>query len=192
MYDAFLVSLTGSPLALYANSTGGRSTLNTQGGYSTANQQRWCINPTNGYLFYNDGAAIYTTNDISFATVTYVGQDNINANWIYQSTPVKGWGGYWYKTADANANYYCTVYKSDNTDNPINWTVTGGQVYQGGIYSGHSSLFFDSATSTMYLTCLFSVGGSYPGPFWVTQSSTDGVTWSATSNYKMAMTKNFT
>lgn len=194
LYDAFLVNATGWPYALYANSTTGHSTLNTQGG-TTQGGQRWCIDPSSGYLYYNDGLTIYSTNDISFATVSYVGSDISGSyNWAYQSTPIKGPGGYWYKTADTTSGttYYCTVYISDNTNYPVNWTQVG-QVYTGYMYQGHPSLFWDSASNTLYLTCLFYVSGSYGGPFWFTQSSTNGgSTWNTTSNAKMAMTKNFT
>jgi hypothetical protein len=150
----FYAPLFNYPYVVALNATATTGYYFSWGGYS--NRQRWCVNPTTGYMYASANNAIYEVYDAGFSSYSVVGYDGYYGYPI-QSVPIKGPGNYWYK-AISSYNSSPQIMVSDNTNYPTGWGYIGSP--SGGACQGFLQIMYDSTAGTFYFSGMFYDGKS--------------------------------
>jgi len=173
LFGYFYMPMLNYPLVPYISATATSGSTVTWG--SSNNNQRWCINPTTGYLYASNNSTISEVYDAGFSSYATVGSDSYSG-YIHQSVPVKGPSGYWYKLVATDLGSP-QMLVSDNTNYPTGWGYLSSPL--GGQCHGALQLLYDSG-STFYCS-----GMLYNGKddYTMQQYSADGgSSWSSLSS----------
>ena len=133
--------------------------------------QRWCIEPSDGSLYFSSSNNIYQTSTSDLSSYTLLGTNSYTGN--NQTVPIKGNGGYWYKGVGSGSSII--VYQSNTTSSPTGWVYAGTISLPGPTY-GKMELTYDSTTGYMYCTTNTFDGYTV---VWYTYRTTDPTSWAS-------------
>ena len=162
---------TRSGLGNFYELSSGGTNLGVYSLPTTLGSQRWCIEPSDGSLYFSAGINIYQTSTSDLSSYTFLGTDSYTGS--LQAVPIKGIGGYWYKCVAYSLSI--TIYQSNTTSAPIGWTAVGGIGLPGTPY-GKMELTYDPTTGYMYLTTNTFDGYTV---VWYTYRTADPTSWPA-------------
>ena len=157
---------------------------------ATIGNQKLCTSVDGTTLYFSAGANIYSTTSADWSGFTNLGADAYSSQG-FQSQPIKGIGGYWWKTYASGGSL--VLVRSSTTDGPYGWSyytiISGGTFIT--VY-GKQQLYYDSTDGKMYaITNGNGYVGKYTQNFFAAWRSTDATTWNYLTSGWMSIARNY-